>query len=43
MGLFGGRGKTPKVKTGPNKNKERTRTKDGAWAKKRSDSGKKRK
>jgi hypothetical protein len=41
--LFGGKGKVPKVKTGPTFGLERSRTKKGAWRKKRSDAGKSRK
>lgn len=33
----------PIVKTGPNRNKERSRNKDGRWRKKRADAGYKRK
>ena len=33
----------PLVKTGPNKDQNRTRNNDGTWRKKRSDTGKKRK
>ena len=33
----------PTIKTGPNRNKERTRNKDGTWRGKRSDAGKPRK
>ncbi|HEX8300524.1 hypothetical protein [Sphingomonas sp.] len=39
MGLFGGKGETPKVKTGPNKGQERSRNDDGRWREKRSDAG----
>jgi hypothetical protein len=39
MGFFSG----PKVKTGPNKGKTRTRKSSGEWRKKRADAGKKRK
>jgi hypothetical protein len=40
--MFGGKGKTPKVRTGPNKGKERTRTASGSWRRTRSDKGEKR-
>ena len=40
MGLFGGKGKTPKVKSGPTYGKERSRRKDGGWRRTRSDKGK---
>ncbi len=40
---FGGKGTWPKVKTGPNKGQDRTRTKDGRIRGKRSDAGKSRK
>jgi hypothetical protein len=43
MVSFGGRGKWPKVKSGPNYGKPRKRTLLGTIFKKRSDAGKKRK
>lgn len=37
--MFGGKGKTPKVRTGPNRGQERSRTSSGTWRRTRSDKG----
>lgn len=38
-GSFGGKGKVPLVKSGPNYGQERSRNKDGSWRPQRSDAG----
>jgi hypothetical protein len=42
-GTFGGRGKYPKIKSGPRYGEGRSRSQDGSIRKKRSDAGIKRK
>lgn len=38
-GTFGGKGKTPRVKSGPTYGQERSRNQDGQFRAKRSDAG----
>lgn len=42
-GTFGGKGKVPIEQSGPTYGQERSRTSDGSWRPKRSDTGRKRK